>query len=411
VAIPELSAVTSLPQTAPFHSYPVDSHLWRTVDEVVLLTGGANDWCVERSDELGSLDELLLAAFLHDIGKGRSGDHAEIGASLAGNLLSRIGYRARTVDLVSKAVELHLLLPEVATRQDLDDPSVIKSTAERIREPELLSILAVLSVADARATGPLVWSDWTESLVRTLVARLAVVIEGASVEELETMLDPALSAHVVSMAPGYLQRFGSGMSRIHLELATPPPAENEVRIKALGDALIPTVVVVARDRPGLLAAVAGVLSLHGLNVLEARIATRSDGVAFDTFRVEDALGSLRLVPADWGQIGLDLTAALAGDLDVDARIVAKAAAYAIPAVESRVSIEVDAENWKITVRGPDRVGLLHDLAKELTEAGVGISMAKVTTRGNQVVDVFSVSPGGVGAEVLADRLASIVEGR
>jgi len=411
VALPELEAVNSLPQSAPFHSHPVDSHLWRTVDEVVRLTGGASDWCVERADELGSLDELLLAAWLHDIGKGRSGDHSAIGATLARDLLTRIGYGNRTVDLVARAVELHLLLPTVATRQDLDDPGVITSAAKRIDDSELLSILAVLTVADARATGPSVWSDWTESLVRNLVGRVAIEMEGGSVEEVDAGLEPALALHVASMQPGYLQRFGLDMSRVHLELTTPPPLEDETRVRVLGDASIPTVVVVARDRPGLLATVAGVFSLHGLNVLEARIATRSDGVALDTFRVEDALGSLRIVPADWGQLEQDLTRALAGDLDVKASLAAKASAYPTPTVESRVSIEVQDRWWKVTVRGPDRVGLLHDLARELTDAGVGISIAKVTTRGNQVVDVFSVTPGGVTAEALVDRLASVVEGR
>jgi [protein-PII] uridylyltransferase len=174
--------------------------------------------------------------------------------------------------------------------------------------------------------------------------------------------------------------------------------------------VIPTVVVVARDRPGLLATIAGVFSLHGLNVLEARIATRSDGVAIDTFRVEDVLGSLRIVPADWDRIARDLEEALEGDLDVAARLVAKASAYATPSVDSRVTIEVEADWWKVTVRGPDRVGLLHDLARELTEAGMEITMAKVTTRGSQVVDVFSVTPAGATPEALVDRLASVVEG-
>lgn len=409
--LPELAAVTSLPQTAPFHSHPVDSHLWRTVDEAVRLTGGANDWCVERADDLGSLDELLLAAWLHDIGKGRSGDHAAIGAVLARDLLSRIGYSPRTVELVAKAVELHLLLPTVATRQDLDDPDVIVATAGLIDNAELLSILAVLTVADARATGPAVWSDWTETLVRTLVTRVATQMEGGSFQDVDAGLEPALAQHVASMQPGYLQRFGLEMSRRHLELATPPPVGNETRVVVLGEERIPTVVVVARDRPGLLATVAGVFSLHDLNVLEARIATRSDRVAIDTFRVEDVLGSLRIVPADWVRIGADLTEALAGDLDVEARLAVKASAYTTPAVESRVTIEVEAGWWKVTVRGPDRVGLLHDLARELTNAGVGIAMAKLTTRGNQVVDVFSVTPAGVTAEALVDRLASVVEGR
>jgi [protein-PII] uridylyltransferase len=409
VALPELAAVNSLPQTAPFHSHPVDSHLWRTVDEVVLLTGGGSEWCAERVEDLGSLDELLLAAWLHDIGKGRSGDHSAIGADLARSLLSRVGYQARTMDLVARAVELHLLLPGVATRQDLDDPDVIDSTAKLIADGELLSILAVLTVADARATGPSVWSDWTETLVRTLVARVAVKMEGGSFQEVDATLEPGLAEHVASMPPGYLQRFGMEMSRTHLELASPPPAGSEARVRVSGDVL-PTVVVVARDRPGLLATIAGVFSLHGLNVLEARIATRSDGVAIDTFRVEDVLGSLRIVPADWDRIARDLEEALAGDLDVAARLVAKASAYATPSVDSRVTIEVEADWWKVTVRGPDRVGLLHDLARELTEAGMEITMAKVTTRGSQVVDVFSATPAGATPAALVDRLASVVEG-
>jgi len=411
IALPELAAVTSLPQTAPFHSHPVDSHLWRTVDEVVRLTSGATDWCAERADDLGSLDELLLAAWLHDIGKGRSGDHSAIGAALARDLLSRVGYQARTAELVARAVELHLLLPTVATRQDLDDPDVIDSTAKLIEDGELLSILAVLTVADARATGPSVWSDWTETLVRTLVGRVAVKMEGGSFQEVDATLEPTLAGHVSSMPAGYLQRFGMEMSRTHLEMASPPPMGSEARVRVSGNDAIPTVVVVAHDRPGLLATVAGVFSLHGLNVLEARIATRSDGVAIDTFRVEDVLGSLRIVPADWDQIASDLEEALAGDLDVAARLVAKASAYTTASVDSRVTIEVEADWWKVTVRGPDRVGLLHDLARELTEAGMEITMAKVTTRGSQVVDVFSVTPASVTPEAMVDRLASVVDGR
>ena len=173
----------SLPQTAVFHSHPVDSHLWRTVDEVVYLTGGGNDWCTAQADDLGSIDELLLAAWLHDIGKGRGGDHSRVGSSLAEGILSRFGYNPQTVDLVRRAVAHHLLLPNVATRQDLDDPEVIRSTAAAVDDPELLSLLAVLSVADARATGPAVWSDWSESLLKTLVARVADELEGNLLRE------------------------------------------------------------------------------------------------------------------------------------------------------------------------------------------------------------------------------------
>ncbi len=409
-AIPELAMVESLPQTAVFHSHPVDSHLWRTVDEVVFLTGGGNAWCAAQADELGSIDELLLAAWLHDIGKGRGGDHSRIGSSLAEGILSRFGYNPRTVDLVRRAVAHHLLLPNVATRQDLDDPEVIRATASKVDDPELLSLLAVLSVADARATGPAVWSEWTESLLRTLVARVAEELQGASYGGEDVELEPPLAEHVSAMPAGYLRRFGAEMARQHLELATPTPVGDEVRLGVSGDSGIPTVVVVALDKPGLLALVSGVFALHGLNVLEARIATRSDGIAIDTFRVEDALGENRIDPADWEEVRNDLRAALEGQMDLAARIAAKAAAYSPATVESRVNVDARDDLWRFTVRGPDRVGLLHDLARELTAADVGISMAKVSTRGQEVLDVFSVTPGRTQATELADRLLEVIRG-
>ena len=406
--IPELARVESLPQDAVFHSHPVDSHLWRTVDEVVYLTGGGSEWCTAHADDLGSIDELLLAAWLHDIGKGRSGDHSQVGASLAKEILARFGYNSRTVALVSRAVAHHLLLPTVAARRDLDDPDVIRSTASLIDDPDLLSVLAVLSVADARATGPSVWSDWSESLLQTLVARLTEELGGAAYGQADDALDPALAEHVSNMPPGYLHRFGVELARDHLELATPPPSDAEMRIAVIGDDAIPTVLAVARDRPGLLAMVAGVLALHGLNVLEARIATRSDGVAIDTFRVEDSLREKRVEPADWDQVRADLSAAAQGEMELASRLAAKASAYAPAPVEGRVNLEVVNDVWRFTVRGADRVGLLHDLAHELTAAGVGIQMAKVTTRGQEIIDVFSVTPGRVSPGELATRLESVV---
>ena len=344
-----MAMVESLPQTAVFHSHPVDSHLWRTVDEVVYLTSGGSEWCTTQADDLGSIDELLLAAWLHDIGKGRGGNHSEVGASLAEGILTRFGYNPRTVDVVRRAVALHLLLPSVATRQDLDDPEVIRSTASRIDDPELLSLLAVLSVADARATGPSVWSDWSGNLLRTLVSRVGEELQGTSYGSENAALDSQLADHVAAMPPGYLRRFGAEMAGRHLNLATPPPSLMEVRVEVSGDPGIPTVVAVARDRPGFLAIVTGVFALHGLNVLEARIATRSDGVAIDTFRVEDSLGELRLEPADWEQIRTDLHQAIGGELDLAARLAAKAAAYSVAPVE--VAGDCRCPGWSLAVHG------------------------------------------------------------
>jgi UTP:GlnB (protein PII) uridylyltransferase len=119
---------------------------------------------------------------------------------------------------------------------------------------------------------------------------------------------------------------------------------------------------------------------------------------------------MRLEPADWDQVRADLRSAVAGELDLGLRLAAKAAAYPPAPVESRVTVDVIDGAWRFTVRGPDRVGLLHDLAHELTSAEVGILMAKVTTRGQEIIDVFSVTPGEMEPSDLAARLQAVIAG-
>lgn len=407
-AFPELAAVTSMPQMAPFHRHPVDSHLWQTVSQVLSLTGGEDRWCSSLLDDLGSIDEVLLTAWLHDIGKGRDGDHSMLGAGLSRGILERLGFNRRTVDLVARGVELHLLLPTVSTRQDLDDRAVIEAAASRIGDPELLSLLAVIAMADARATGPTVWSEWTDTLLRTCVRRISRVLESGFRPPVAVTLDPALEAHVAAMPSGYLDRYGASMAQRHLELATPPPGNGEARIGVTGDDSIPTVVAVARDRPGLLALIAGVMSLNALDVLEARVATRADGVAIDTFRVQDTLGVRRLGGFEWDQARSDLETALSDPSWLESKLAAKSAAYSVPVAETRVDLEVDGGLLRVTVRAPDRMGLLHDLARELNESTAGVTTAKVTTRGHQAVDVFWVSPGPVPNEELVARLEQAI---
>ncbi|HEX2420647.1 MAG TPA: HD domain-containing protein, partial [Acidimicrobiia bacterium] len=124
-AMPELAHLRGLAQVAPFHSHPVDAHLGATVASVVDLAEGAVDWCGEIAEQIGGLDEVLLAAFLHDIGKGLGGDHSETGSELAESMLTRIGFPSATVGIVGAAVRHHLLLPGTAFRRDVEDPWVI----------------------------------------------------------------------------------------------------------------------------------------------------------------------------------------------------------------------------------------------------------------------------------------------
>jgi [protein-PII] uridylyltransferase len=417
-ALPELGHLRGLAQVAPFHSHPVDAHLGATVASVVDLADGAVDWCGEIAEQIGGLDEVLLAAFLHDIGKGLPGDHSETGSALAAAMLSRIGFSSATAGVVGNAVRHHLLLPETAFRQDVEDPRVITAIARSVGSIEFLRTLTLLSVADARATGADMWSPWKESLLRALVTKAAGLLDGKSSEvpgesldELEALIPdlsrPAIARHLEGMPPGYLGRFGSEVVATHLRLANPPLGASEVRTAVVSGAPVSNLAVAARDRPGLLATVAGVLALHNLNVLEARVATRDDGLAIDNFRVVDARGSDMVGQGRWPAVRETLEKTFAGSLDLESRLAEKRGASASAGDHPDVRVSGST----IDVRARDRVGLLHDLASAMTSLGLVITLAKIDTRRGEAIDVFEVTkPGQVSDEVIRSAVTAACAG-
>lgn len=418
-ALPEISHLSGLAQAAPFHLHPADAHLGRTVNEVVTIADQAGTWTADLADEIGGLDEVLLAAFLHDAGKGLGGNHSEIGAQLANDLLTRTGFGPAAGGLVSRAVRHHLLLPEVAGRRDIDDPAVLEEVASTIADQDLLRVLALLSVADARATGPDMWSPWKETLIRALYTKVAARLEGTTStlgDELEgevanhaaDVAPEVVSHHLVRMPSNYLTRFDPGTIASHIRLAKDPLGFLEVRSTALTAAPASTFTVAARDRPGLLSTIAGVLALHNLNVLEARVATRSDGVALDTFRVEDALGSTMVGQGRWPGVREDLELAVRNELDLETRLAAKRAAYRRPeagSLEPQVLVMDRNGKSSIEVRAADRVGLLYELSAAIARLGLDVHLAKIDTRGREAIDVFEVrNPAGRSVEQIRTAL-------
>ncbi|MGQ0850014.1 MAG: ACT domain-containing protein [Actinomycetota bacterium] len=414
-ALPEIAHVYGLAQVAPFHRHPVDAHLGATVAEVVTLADGAG-WYGELAESLGGLDEVLLAAFLHDIGKGLGQDHSSVGAALTRSLLDRLGFGHGTIELVAAAVRHHLLLPVTAGRRDIEDPAVVAEVASVVGNQDLLRVLALLSVADARATGPDMWTAWKELLLRGLFEKVSQLLEGTTSQLPAELVDSVaqrlpdlplgkLTDHLGGMPPGYLVRFGPELVAQHLRLAEPPLGEGQIKMAVLAGAPVSTLVIAARDRPGLLATVAGVLSLHNLNVLEARVATRSDGLALDTFRVEDALGSDMIGQGRWPGVRQTLEEAMAGRIDLEARLGEKRAAYRSghPALPPSVKVMLNTAD----VRASDRVGLLHDLAAAMAGLGLEVDLAKIDTRGGEAVDLFEFrNPRGQSEPSIRSALLS-----
>ncbi|GAB3172502.1 [protein-PII] uridylyltransferase [Micromonospora palomenae] len=342
--LPEWPRLRSLPQHNPVHRFTLDRHLVQTAYEASRHTRD-----VDRPDL------LLLGAFLHDIGKGLPGDHSTVGAPVAEAVAARIGLPAPEAALIGTLVRLHLLLPDVATRRDLDDPVTIAGVAERVGDTTTLDLLHALVRADAAATGPAAWSDWKGRLVAELVARVRTALDTGALPA-PPAPDPALVAGPLPV--------------VHL---------TEDRVS-----------VAAADRRGLLATVAGCLALHRLEVLAADAST-VDGRALVECRVQPRYG---LAP-DPIALSADLRRAVNGDVSVTQRLRGRALAARGEGAAPRVvwHREAATDAVLLELRAADAAGLLYRVTCALDEAGAQVRAARISTLGGDVVDAFYLVGG------------------
>ena len=406
--LPEWGTVRTLPQLAPFHEHPVAPHLWRTVDEMKALIDGEEHYG-SVAGELGSRETLLLAAFLHDIGKGHGGDHAEIGAKIAHSFCGRMDIAADQARLIESAVRHHLLLALTATRRDLDDPAVIEEIAATVGSLELLQLLYLLTVADSRATGPTMWNDWKATLLRTLFVRCAArfgadrpVAAGITRAELLAAAGAArrdeLEAHLQAMPGDYLRSVSVDDVLWHLDLISSLEGESAVGVRTVHP--VETAVVVGRRRPGFRRHVAEAFAANGVDVLEARLLSRTDGLIVDSYRVRDDRTGDVVKEERWDSLRADIEAGLLGQLDTGSKVAARAAAYEESRGEEPVvrgAIDAASGDLVLTVKCTDRIGRLAEIITVLNDCGLDIRLAKIDSREGEVVDTFHVAADGPGA--------------
>lgn len=357
--LPEWEPVRSRPQRNAYHRFTVDRHLWEAAANAAELTEGST-----------RPDLLVLGALFHDIGKGYPGDHTEVGMVIVRELGPRLGLAEADVDTLVAMVEHHLLLPDVAVRRDLSDPATIHAVAEAVGSHERLDLLHRLTEADSIATGPSAWGGWKKELVDELVDRVDHVLGGGDVADATWTLFPDADT-VESMASG----------------------GNHVRV--VDDRLT----IVYRDEPGMFSRIAGVVSLHGLDVVTAR--AHSDepqlgrvSMGASEFRVHVPRGGI-----DWPPIVADLERGLLGRLAIESRLAERARTYrrrratqaAVPAAPSvTFHDEASSDATVIEVRCATRIGILYRITKALAEVGLDIRHATVQTVGLDVVDTFYV---------------------
>ena len=372
--LPEWAAVRNRPQRNAYHRFTVDRHLLEAA-------AGAAPLALRVSRP----DLLLLGALLHDIGKGYPGDHTEAGIRVVPEIARRMDLPPADADVLVALVRNHLLLADLATRRDLDDPATVSAVVDATGDRSTLELLAALTEADSLATGPAAWGQWKAGLVADLTARATAAMAG------ESPVEPA---------PSLVTDRHRGLMR---------------QVELLGRSVVaaepPALTVVARDRPGLLAAVTGVLALRGLDVRSAD-AANEDGFAVDLFSVEPARGRW----PDWERVADELDAVLRGTLRLDERLAEQERVYAggRRATSARpISTQVTVDNAAsarfsvVEVRAADSVGLLHRITTSLFGEGLDVVAARVSTLGDEVVDAFYVRDSSGGKVTEPERIRRI----
>jgi len=406
--LPEWEVLRARPHIAPFHIHPVDVHVARAVSEArrIMEVDEYDAGTPAVAAEFGDPDEVLLAALLHDIGKGHGGNHSDVGAVIAERFVARAGLPPEAGLRLIAAVRLHLLLPNVATRRDIADPEVIEETARRIGDARTLRLLYLLSVADARASGPNVWSQWKAQLMRAFYQRLMRVlaseapdaqtptIEGV-VEALRPRFAPeAVRQHLAGMGADYLLSTPATVIGDHISLIAQAAANGGTAARQDRLGSLDRLTVVTPDRPGLIQTIAGTLAGFNANVLGGVAHTRDDGVAIEVWHVSDALG-VGIDERRWSRILQAVPAALLGEFKIDERLAEVRASYpAPPLADVPTIVHIDntaSRDYTILeVSTADRRGLLYGVTRLLHERGIDIHLAKVDTIGPEVVDAFYI---------------------
>jgi len=306
----------------------------------------------------------VLGALFHDIGKGYPGDHTEVGIGLVDAIASRLGYDEDEIAVLISMVRHHLLLPDVATRRELDDEGTIRSVAQQVGNVETLELLSALTEADSIATGPAAWGTWKAGLVAELVRRTTHYLRG---DEVRSNADAAF--------PNEAQRAMLALRRLIVE----------------GDG--DTLTVVAPDRPGLFCRVAGALALNGIDVVNAA-GHSEDGMAIEVIHAKSAFDAA----PNWSKVCADVERAVEGRLAISARLAERAQTYRSRKVLSarpvRPRVVVDnftSDNATVVeVVAPDGVGVLYRILTALLECDLDIVRAKIQTLGAEVIDAFYV---------------------
>lgn len=431
--VPPFAHAVAKMQFNMYHHYTVDEHLIRTVGQLASLERGdlakEDPLATELIRRAGPREALYCAAFLHDVGKGLSGDHSEAGASAAQELCTRWGLSEDDTATAVWLVRNHLLMSDVAQRRDIADSATVKKFVAVVRSPERLRLLYLLTVADIRAVGPAVWNEWKSRLLGGLYHAADAFMSGgvvaaggmgvaeakaALVERLADWADDRRRAAIACYSDAYWLSFDASAiernARVRAEAESAPEGfALDIRIDATRQMC--EITVCARDRSGLFFRLVRAIAACGGSIVEAKAFTSHDGFALDVFSVQDdssrPFGDARRLDT----LRRALARAVAGENPESSHSIrrpglGRAAAFRVrPRI--RFDNEASATATVAEIEGADRPALLSDIAGALVGLQLSVSSAIVATYGEKVVDVFYIRDVFGNKVFQPERLARI----
>jgi [protein-PII] uridylyltransferase len=421
--LPDFGRVVAQMQHDMYHVYTVDEHTIFAIGIMHRIENGELKQDLPLSSDvvhkIQSRRALYLSVLLHDIAKGRGGDHSVLGMDVAHAVGPRLGLSDEETETVAWLVRWHLLMSNTAFKRDIHDAQAVRDFVEIVQSPERLRLLLCLTVADIRAVGPNIWNNWKATLLRELYYRAEEMLSGALLEhstaarveaaqaalrkELSDWPEEDLAAQFARGYPAYWLSVDTQTQARHARFMRQAerddaPISLDTRIdRARG---VSEITIYTADHPGLFSHIAGAMALAGANIVGAQIFTMSNGMALDTFMIQEALPSDRSGtaferPERLAKLAALIEQVLSGRLrlrDALAKRTAPPLRMAAFTAPPRVVIDnkASATHTLIEINGADRPGLLFNVTNALTELGLSIGTAKIATYGERVVDVFYV---------------------
>jgi [protein-PII] uridylyltransferase len=416
--VPDFGKVNAQMQFDMYHHYTVDEHTIRAIGLLNKIEKGelADDHprATRLIHKVNSRRVAYVAALLHDIAKGRGGDHSVLGAEVAEELCPRFGLTDSETEMVAWLVLNHLLMSHTAQKRDLTDPKTIEDFVGQVQSAERLRHLAILTAVDIRAVGPGTWNSWKGQLLGELYdvsserLRLGHMRHGreqkiaykqAEVVELLGDKAPLVESLAKTMGDAYWIAEPSDIIALNLvHYAAAREAEHDLSIhcefyEARGATLV---TVIAADHPGLFYRIAGGIHLAGGNIIDARIHTTRMGWALDNFLVQDPHGEPFAEDGQLERLKNSIADALANKVDLAPRLAQRPLAHSRARafdVAPRVLFDNKASNrfTVIEVNARDRPALLNRLARTLFESRLVVHSAHITNYGERAADTFYVT--------------------